>query len=175
MTVILPQFHHCNCEMCEWPNFGTLFKFPCIVRIYAWFFMHCRNHYSDSHANHVIIIFSAVGPSRYFLIFPTEYRLKLILLHNLAMCASRQHVESNITPKFLGGSSLGEIDWSPTLIDISDILLSSSRVVMIRSSVLSSFNFKKLSFIQIRMSATQASIRDIASHLDITSDGLNAI
>ena len=82
-----------------------------------------------------LIIFSAVGPSRYFLIIPTEYRLKLILLHNLAMCESRQHVESNITPKFLGGSSLGEIDWSPTLIDISDILLSSSRVVMIRSSV----------------------------------------
>ena len=44
-----------------------------------------------------------------------------MLLHNLATCASRQHVESNITPKFLGGSSLGEIDWSPTLIDISDI------------------------------------------------------
>ena len=55
MTVILPQFHHCDCEMCEWPNFGTLFKFPCIVRIYAWFVMHCRNHYSDSHANHVIM------------------------------------------------------------------------------------------------------------------------
>ena len=55
MTVMLPQFHHCDCEMCEWPNFGTLFKFPCIVRIYAWFFMHCRNHHSDSHANHVII------------------------------------------------------------------------------------------------------------------------
>ena len=100
--------------------------------------------------------------------------IKKIII-NLATCASRQHVESNITPKFLGGSSLGEIDWSPTLIDISDILLSSSRVVMIRSSVLSSFNFKKLSFIHIRMSATQASIRDIASHLDVTSDGLNAI
>ena len=55
MTVILPQFHHCDCEMCEWPNFGTWFKFPCIVWIYAWFFMHCRNHHSDSHANHVII------------------------------------------------------------------------------------------------------------------------
>ena len=67
------------------------------------------------------------------------------------MCASIQHVESNITPKFLGGSSLGEIDWSPTLIDISDILLSSSWVVMIRRSVLSSFNFKKLSFIHIRI------------------------
>ena len=120
-----------------------------------------------------LIIFSAVGPSRYFLIFPTEYRLKLMLLHNLATCASRQHVELNITPKFLGGSSLGKIDWSPTLIDISDILLSSSRLVMIRSSILSSFNFTKLSFIHIRMSPTQASIRDIASNLDVTSGGLS--
>ena len=55
MTVILPQFHHCDYGMCEWLNFGTFFKFPCIVRIYAWFFMHCRNHHSDSHANHVIM------------------------------------------------------------------------------------------------------------------------
>ena len=39
--------------------------------------------------------------------------------------------------------------------------LSFSRVVMIRGSGLSSFNFKKLSFIHIRMFATQASIRDI--------------
>ena len=54
MIVILPQFHHCDCVMCEWLNFGTFFKFPCIVRIYAWFFMHCRNHHSDNHANHVI-------------------------------------------------------------------------------------------------------------------------
>ena len=30
------------------------FKFQCILRIYAWFLMHCRNHHSDSHANHVI-------------------------------------------------------------------------------------------------------------------------
>ena len=51
MTVILPQFHHCDCEMFEWLNFGTFFK----LQIYAWFFMHCRNHHSDSHANHVLI------------------------------------------------------------------------------------------------------------------------
>ena len=50
----LPQFHHCDCEMCEWMNFGTFFKFPSVVRIYARFFMHCRNRHSDSHANHVI-------------------------------------------------------------------------------------------------------------------------
>ena len=35
--------------------FGTLFfKFPCILRICAWFLMHFRNDHSDSHANHVI-------------------------------------------------------------------------------------------------------------------------
>ena len=56
MTMILPQFHHCDCELCKWLNFGFFFKFPCIVRIYAWFFMHCRNHNSDSHTNHVIIM-----------------------------------------------------------------------------------------------------------------------
>ena len=60
MTLILPQFHHCDCEMCEWLNFRTFFKFPCIVWIYAWFFMHCRNHHSDSHVNHVIIHYNGV-------------------------------------------------------------------------------------------------------------------
>ena len=34
--------------------FLTFYKFPCIVWIYAWFFMHCRNHHSDNHVNHVI-------------------------------------------------------------------------------------------------------------------------
>ena len=32
-------------------EFWNFFKFPCIVRIHAWFFMHCRNHYSNSHTN----------------------------------------------------------------------------------------------------------------------------
>ena len=54
VAILLSQFHHCDCEICEWLNFGTFFKFPCIVQIYAWFFMHCRNHHSDSHNNHVI-------------------------------------------------------------------------------------------------------------------------
>ena len=72
MTVILPQFHYCDCEMCEWPNFGTLFKFPCIVRIYAWFFMHCINHHSDSHANHVII----------YIFLPLAYTVCIISLHS---------------------------------------------------------------------------------------------
>ena len=102
-------------------------------------------------------------------------QIEMTLLHNLAMCASRRHAELNITPKFLCGSLIGEIDLSPILIEISDILLSSSRVVMVRSSVWPSFNFKKLSFIHIRMSAKQASIRDIASHLDVTSNSSNAI
>ena len=62
MTAILPQFHHCDCGMCEWLNFGTFLKFPCIVRIYAWFFMHCRNYHSDSHANHVIIVICPFYP-----------------------------------------------------------------------------------------------------------------
>ena len=42
--MILPQFHHCDCEMCEWLNFGTFFSnfralcesmhdFSCIVEI----------------------------------------------------------------------------------------------------------------------------------------------
>ena len=66
-------------------------------------------------------------------------------------------------------------DWSPTLIDVSDILLSSSRVIIIRSSVFSSFNLKKVSLIHIPIFATQASIRDKASYLDVTSDSLNAI
>ena len=70
---------------------------------------------------------------------------------------------------------IGEIEWSPTLIDISDILLNSSRFVMIWNSILSSFNFKKLTFMHIRMSVAQGSIRDIASYLDVTSDGSSAL
>ena len=37
-----------------------ILELPCIVRIYAWFFMHCKNHYSDSHANHVIIMYLGI-------------------------------------------------------------------------------------------------------------------
>ena len=33
---------------------GLVLKFPCIVQIYAWFFMHRRNNQCESHANHVI-------------------------------------------------------------------------------------------------------------------------
>ena len=29
-------------------------KYPAIVRIYAWFFLHSRNHHIDSHTNHII-------------------------------------------------------------------------------------------------------------------------
>ena len=89
----------------------------------ALFWQHCNRSMWDCFAPYnrllqesrrdvvvALILFSAVGPSSYFRIFPTEYRLKLILLHNLAMCASRQHGESNITPEFRGGSSIGEID-----------------------------------------------------------------
>ena len=40
-----------------------------------------------------------------------EYRLKLIDLHTLETWSLRLHVESKITPRFLGGSSLGLISW----------------------------------------------------------------
>ena len=46
----------------DW-NFGTFFKIPFVVRIYAWFFMDCRNHHIASHANHVI------NPCRSYLCF----------------------------------------------------------------------------------------------------------
>ena len=98
------------------------------------------------------------GILRYFLIFRTEYRLKLILLRNLT-CASRQRLESYTTLSFLVDHHLErstgrlindrEIDWSKNLIGISDILLNSPCVVMIKSSILSSFNFKKVSFSHI--------------------------
>ena len=52
MTVILPQFHHCDCEMCERLIFGTFSNFLALCE--SWFFMHCRNHHSGSHATHVI-------------------------------------------------------------------------------------------------------------------------
>ena len=52
--MITPQFRHCDCKIFEWLHFGIFFKLPCIVQIYAWFFMHCRNHHSDNHTNHVI-------------------------------------------------------------------------------------------------------------------------
>ena len=82
MTVILPQFHHCDYEICEWLNFGTFFKFPCIVRIYAWFFMHCRNYHSDSHANHVIMCLSIMHNNifvAYQLVNPKKY-LKFLII-----------------------------------------------------------------------------------------------
>ena len=53
--MIIPQFRHCDCKIFAWLHFGIFFKLPCIVQIYAWFFMLCRNHHSDSHTNHVII------------------------------------------------------------------------------------------------------------------------
>ena len=55
----LCQFHHCDREVREWLNFGIYFKCPCIVQIYAWFFMPCKNYHCDSHANHVIILSNA--------------------------------------------------------------------------------------------------------------------
>ena len=152
------------CGRCIWStlhlldiNLAALFWHHCSRSMWDCFVPYCRLlQKSRRDITVALIIFSDVGLSRYLLIFPSEYRLKFILLHNLA---PRQHVESNITPTCLGGLSLGEIVRSPTLIDISDILLSSSLVVMIRISVLSSFNFNKLWFIHIRISAMLSSIR----------------
>ena len=54
-------------------------------------------------------------------------------------------------------------------------LLSFSCAVMVRSSVLLSYNFKNLAFTHIPVSATQLPLRYIASYLNVTSDGLNAL
>ena len=72
MTVILSQFHHCDCQMCKRLNFGTFFKFPCSLRIYAWFFMHCRNHHSVSYAYHVIMARNILIPYFIYLIFTSQ-------------------------------------------------------------------------------------------------------
>ena len=66
MTVILPQFLSLWLRDVWMTEFWNFFQIPCIVRIYAWFFMHCRNHHSDSHANHVINL--------YFIQICIEYR-----------------------------------------------------------------------------------------------------
>ena len=47
--MIMSQFHQCDCHICEWLNFGTLFKFPFILQINTCCFVHHRNHPSDSH------------------------------------------------------------------------------------------------------------------------------
>ena len=112
------------------------------------------------------IIFSVFGSLRSFLIFRTEYiyiYIKIDISAQLSNMASRQYVESKITPWFVGGSLFGQIEWSPSLIDISRLSFNFSSVVMIKSSVLSSFNLKKLFFIHIRMSAKHESIGDMAS------------
>ena len=37
-------------------QFSFFFKFPCIEKIYARFFMHCINHHGDNHATNVMLI-----------------------------------------------------------------------------------------------------------------------
>ena len=59
-----------------------LFKFPCIVPIYAWFFMHCRNHNNDRHANHVIIYGCALL-NQLFVLKVLTYRRLLGLVSKL--------------------------------------------------------------------------------------------
>ena len=118
--------------------------------------------------------FSTVGRSRYFRILPMEYKLKLIDLHTLEMWSFRLHVESKITPRFLGGSSLGLISWSPTLMEICKDWLVLGRDVITNSSVLSSFSFNKFNFIHARISSTHFSRREMLLTMDEGSEGLNA-
>ena len=70
---------------------------------------------------------------------------------------------------------LGLVRWPPTLMEISKLLLISSLDVIIMTSVLSSFSFNKLFVIQILISWTHDSIRDIASALDEWSEGLKVM
>ena len=121
-----------------------------------------------------LTILSAVGLSIYFLIFLIENILKLVLLHNLAMCASRQHVESNVTARFLGDYHLERSThhwpWSIYLIVYFFTCCDNKKFS------LSSFNFNKnIALIHIRIPATRVSDGDIASYLAVTSDGLTAI
>ena len=110
--------------------------------------------------------FSTVGRSRYFRILPIKYRLKFIDLHTLATWSRRLHVESKITPRFLGGSSLGLMYWLPTLIDISKDWLLLGRDVITNNYVLSSLSFSRFNFIHARISSTHFSNREILLSMD---------
>ena len=87
----------------------------------------------------------------------------------------QEQVESNKTPRILGGSILGAMGESPMLMTMSSWRLVVSLVVMIMSYVLSSFNFNKLLAIHVLMSLMQVSTSDMAVCLDIESYGLNYI
>ena len=74
-----------------------------------------------------------------------EYKLQCMLLQILDTWSLRLHVESNKTPRFLGGSLLGVMTESPMFMPICWFWLVLLWVVVMISSVLSSFNFKRSS------------------------------
>ena len=90
------------------------------------------------------------------------------------MCASRQHVESNVKARFLGDyhleRSTHHLLWSIYLIVYFFTYCDNKKFS------LSSLNFNKnIAFIHVRIPATRVSDGDIASYLVVTSDGLTAI
>ena len=98
-----------------------------------------------------------------------------MLLQILDTWSLRLHVESNKTPKFLGGSLLGVMRESPMFMPICWFWLELLWVVITISSVLSSFSFKRLLVIHIFMPLIQASRQDIAVSFDTDTPGRKEI
>ena len=97
------------------------------------------------------------------------------ILANFVHMIIKEQVESNKTPRILGGSILGAMGESSMLMTMSSLRLVVSLVVMIISYVLSSFNLNKLLVIHVMMSLMQVSTSDMTVCLDIESYGLNYI
>ena len=98
-----------------------------------------------------------------------------MLLQILDTWSLRLHVESNKTPRFLGGSLLGVMRESPMFMPICWFWLVLLWVVITISSVLSSFSFKRLLVIHILISLIQASRQDIAVSFDTDTPGWKEI
>ena len=114
--------------------------------------------------------------SRGFVEVLSDFRWNTVnILANFVHMTIKEQVESNKTPRILGGFILGGMDESPMLMIMSSWRLVVSLVVMIMSYVLSSFNFNKLLAIHVLMSLMQVSNSDMAVCLDIESYGLNYI
>ena len=98
-----------------------------------------------------------------------------MLLQILGTWSLRLHVESNKTPRFLGGSLMGVMRESPMFMPICWFWLVLLWVVITISSVLSLFSFKRLLVILIFMSLIQASRQDIAVSFDTDIPGWKEI
>ena len=98
-----------------------------------------------------------------------------MLLQILDTWSLRLHVESNKTPRFLGGSLLGVMRESPMFMSICWCWLVLLWVVITISSVLSSYSFKRLLVIHIFISLMQASRQDIAVSFDTDTHGSKEI